>query len=265
MIDCLVQRPDRLLRGLIDSYVCLSSDQWTDHHILPAGQACLWVVVRGQATLDCGPETPKAVWPATLTGPFHRHHQLGMTGHAQLFGARLTPAGWASVIKMAAHRLADLAANATHVLGPSLEQFHREISSCAQLAEMADVANPFFADRIKPLPLSHQRVNQALSAWLACAPRPAPDVVSQQLNMSARQVARIANCYWGGPPRTLARTDRALRAAAAIWSGGDPAEPFADASHLIREVKRVTGHTPRKLLSLRLSPYDRLNAPKEQG
>lgn len=262
MINRAVHPPDRQLCGYIDSYVCLSSDQWIDHQILPADCASLWVVVRGQATLDCGPETRKAIWPATLTGPFHRHHKLGMIGPAMLFGARLTPAGWGGLIPQDAHRLTDKAKNAALFLGPSIEQLHISIAKCAKLNEMAELANQFFAARIKAIPMSHQRVNRALTDWLASAPRPRPDMVSRQLNMSARQVERIANRYWGAPPRTLDRVNRAQRAAASLCAGNDAVEAFSDASHMIREVKRVTGHTPRQLQSLRRNPDHRLHPPK---
>ena len=136
------------------------------------------------------------------------------------------------------------------------------MAKCSKLDEMAELANRFFAARMKAIPLSHQRVNRALTDWLASAPRPAPDMVSQHLKMSARQVERIANRYWGAPPRTLDRINRALSAAASICAGTDAVEAFSDASHMIREVKRVTGHTPRQLQSLRLNPYHRLHPPK---
>ena len=262
MINRAAHPPDRQLGGYIDSYICLSSDQRTDHQILPADCASLWVVVRGQATLNCGPETRNAIWPATLTGPFHRHHRLGMIGPTMLFGARLTPAGWGGLIPQDAHRLKNKAKNAALILGPAVEQLQAAMSKCSKLDEMAELANRFFAARMKAIPLSHQRANRALTDWLASAPRPAPDMVSQHLKMSARQVERIANRYWGAPPRTLDRVNRALRAAASICAGNEAAEAFSDASHMIREVKRVTGHTPRQLQSLRLNPYHRLYPPK---
>jgi AraC-like DNA-binding protein len=185
-----------------------------------------------------------------------------MIGPTMLFGARLTPAGWGGLIPQDAHRLKNKAKNAALILGPAVEQLRAAMSKCSKLDEMAELANRFFAARIKSIPLSHQRVNQALSDWLAPTPRAAPDIISEQLNMSARQVERIANRYWGAPPRTLDRINRALRAAASICAGNDAVEAFSDASHMIREVKRVTGHTPRQLQSLRLNPYHRLHPPK---
>ena len=266
MICSALHPPDRHLRPFIDSYVCLSSDQSTDQQKLPADWACLWILVRGRATLDCGAQTRKAIWPATLTGPFHRHHRLGMIGPTLLFGARITPAGWGGLIPQDAHRLKDKAIDATLILGPAIEQLQAAMTKCTQLPEMAELATPFFADRIKSIPLSHQRVNEALSDWLASTPRAAPDIISEQLNMSARQVERIANRYWGAPPRTLARIDRALHMATSIRAGEDDPTPYADASHLIREVKRVTGYTPRQLISLGSGPFGRpADAPKEQG
>ncbi|MEY3704253.1 MAG: hypothetical protein RLZZ561_1873 [Pseudomonadota bacterium] len=266
MICSAVPPPDRLLLPFIDSYVCLSSDQSTAQQKLPAGWACLWILVRGRATLDCDTQTRKSIWPETLTGPFHRHHRLGMIGPTMLFGARITPAGWGGLIPQEAHRLADQAGNATLLLGPAIEQLQAAMAKCTQLPEMAELATSFFADRIKSIPLSHQRVNQALSDWLASTPRATPDILSEQLNMSARQVERIANRYWGAPPRTLARIDRALHMAACIRSGENHPTPYADASHLSREVKRVTGYTPRQLMSLGSGPFGRpTDAPKEQG
>jgi AraC-like DNA-binding protein len=186
-----------------------------------------------------------------------------MIGPTGLFRARLTPVGWGGLIPQEAHRLADQACNAALILGPAIEQLQAAMAKCTKLEEMAALANLFFVAGMKAIPPAHQRVNQALTDWLASAPRPTPDKLSRHLNMSARQVERIANRYWGAPPRTLARIDRALRAATSIWAGDtDAIEAFSDASHMIREIKRVTGHTPRQLQSLRLNPYHRLYPPK---
>jgi hypothetical protein len=65
---------------------------------------------------------------------------------------------------------------------------------------------------------------------------------------------RISNIYYGSPPRALARTYGALKTASSIVmnEGRIPDEAiahYADAPHLIREVKRVTGQTPRQLMN----------------
>ena len=70
--------------------------------------------------------------------------------------------------------------------------------------------------------------------------------------MSDRQLARIANRYWGAPPKALARKYTALKTASHIVArdGDVPAEAlhhYSDQSHIIREVRRVTGQTPRQL------------------
>jgi methylphosphotriester-DNA--protein-cysteine methyltransferase len=67
-----------------------------------------------------------------------------------------------------------------------------------------------------------------------------------------RQLERMAKRYYGLPPKTLARKYRALRAASALARGEDLddaglGDSFYDQSHLIREVKRFAGLTPKQI------------------
>ena len=152
MIDCTLHPPHAALRPFIGSYFCLSSAHRRDSQTLPAGRACLWIVRRGTAKLTCGPEPHKAIWPVTLTGPFHRHHALDMNDHAHIFGAWLTPTGWGGLIKRAANRCADQASDAAFDLGASVAQLPGEMANCACFSEMAQVADTFFAQHLAPIP-----------------------------------------------------------------------------------------------------------------
>jgi AraC-like DNA-binding protein len=91
-----------------------------------------------------------------------------------------------------------------------------------------------------------------VNAWLAGSPSPEMEDLVQATRLSRRQVERKCKALYGAPPKLLARKFRALRAAVALVSDSESvddliARGFYDQSHLIREVKQFTGHTPRQI------------------
>ncbi len=63
---------------------------------------------------------------------------------------------------------------------------------------------------------------------------------------------RLANRYFGAPPKLLSRKFRALRTASRLIGTRGPVPEalvadYADRAHMIREVKHFTGMTPRNL------------------
>lgn len=91
-----------------------------------------------------------------------------------------------------------------------------------------------------------------IDAWLAGSASPDLDELVTTTGLSRRQVERRCNALYGAPPKVLARKYRALRAASALASGSASLDTliedgFYDQSHLIRELKRFTGLTPRQM------------------
>ena len=188
------------------------------------------------------------------------HHVIGPTsgafrveaeGPVLVFGAGITPAGWAALIGNDASTLLDRAVDAEAVFGPEIRDVAAALAAAApDLPAMQAIAEAFV--------LAHDARDEgvtgfmrAVDDWLAGSPSPAIEDLVAATGLSRRQVERRCNALYGAPPKLLSRKYRALRAAVAMWSHDEHEaelrDGFYDQSHLIREVKQFTGLTPRKV------------------
>jgi AraC-like DNA-binding protein len=93
----------------------------------------------------------------------------------------------------------------------------------------------------------------AIDAWLMDEGSPRIETLAEATGLSPRQLARLANRYYGAPPKLLARKYRALRCSARIALDGESWQQlceeggFYDQSHFIREIKHFIGLTPHQL------------------
>jgi AraC-like DNA-binding protein len=189
---------------------------------------------------------------ASLSGPSFTFQGYALNGPARLFGVSLLPRAWNGMVPCPANSLSNRGCNAVELLGPSVIDLHHDLRGCETLAAMVPIADTFFQRRGPGMAKGHGRVVEGIRAWLAEALAPDLSHLHDRFDLSDRQLARISNRYWGAPPKSLARKYTALRTASLIieHAGAPPPEAllhYADQSHLIREVKRVTGQTPRQL------------------
>jgi methylphosphotriester-DNA--protein-cysteine methyltransferase len=79
--------------------------------------------------------------------------------------------------------------------------------------------------------------------------------------LSDRQLERLMHERIGVTPKLLTRLARFRRAVTAAWCGAPltaaaTAHGYADQSHFTREVRALTGHSPRALLATLPPPAD---------
>lgn len=172
-----------------------------------------------------------------VDGPFH------------CFGVSLRAIGWKALIGLPAHALGNRIVDGVEVFGPECHALLERLRALDTLEAMIAEIEPFLLARRRPVPKSHLALARAAREWAASG---ATDVASfyAMVPMGERQATRLCNEYFGGPPKLLARKFRAIRAAMAIYQRGDPgeaADAFFDEPHMIREIRRFTGHTPTTL------------------
>jgi AraC-like DNA-binding protein len=188
----------------------------------------------------------------SLSGPSSIYQGYALNGPARLFGISLLPRAWDGIVPCPADSLSDRGCNAVELFGPSVLDLHHKLRGCETLAAMAPIADAFFQQRSSRMAKGPDSVVEGIRIWLSEALAPDLAHLHDRFDLSDRQLARISNRYWGAPPKSLARKYAALRTASLIieQDGVPPPEAlrhYADPSHLIREVKRVTGQTPRQL------------------
>jgi AraC-like DNA-binding protein len=189
-----------------------------------------------------------------LNGPFTQHMRSVVQGPVRFIGVALFPESWGGLIRQNASDFTDRAEDAAPLLGDIVVPWFDQLQPLATIAQMAPIMDTWLTRMIKPVHPNRRHIIKTIRAWLADAMFPDIADLYASLDLSERQIMRISNSYFGSPPRALARTYGALKTASAIvMNGGDiPAEAiahYADAPHLIREVKRVTGQTPRQLMN----------------
>jgi AraC-like DNA-binding protein len=189
-----------------------------------------------------------------LNGPFTQHMRSVVQGPVRFIGVALFPESWGGLIGRSAADFTDRAEDAAPLLGDIVTPWFDQLQPLSTIAEMAPIMDAWLMAMVKPVSPSRRNVIKTIRAWLADSMFPDIADLYASLDFSERQIMRISNSYFGSPPRALARTYGALKTASAIVMNEgripeDAIAHYADQPHLIREVKRVTGQTPRQLMN----------------
>jgi AraC-like DNA-binding protein len=246
--------PAPTLAHLVATYYLLSEDYSVMEDVQRADTGHLRIFLGGSGYYEFAKGKR---YPSTrffLNGPFTQHMRSVVQGPVRFIGVALFPSSWGGLLGLNASDFTDSAQDAEPMLGDIADPWFNQLQSLSTIAEMAPVMDAWLTKMIKPVRPDRHMVIEAIRAWLAGAMFPDIADLYARLSLSERQIMRISNAYYGSPPRALARTYGALKTASSIVmnEGRIPEEAiahYADAPHLIREVKRVTGQTPRQLMN----------------
>jgi AraC-like DNA-binding protein len=186
-----------------------------------------------------------------ILGPSTVHARYLMNGPLHGFGAVLLPEFWGALVGRDASEFANRCTNAALLIGEDITVLRDELSGVEHIDAMAELFEHFMIRRLKAVDPDHRDAIGKIGDWLRNDPIPSPEVLYASASLGARQMMRVANRYFGAPPKMLARKYRALRTASLIVSGSDVTDDmldhYSDRAHLSREVKQFTGLTPRDL------------------
>ena len=198
--------------------------------------------------------TVTATPPVCLLGPTMGATRFQLDRPSRVLGLSLLPAGWISLhggdADAMADRLTDMGAAKGGVLADLLERL-RPLGEDADA--MAAICWAALAPVMRPLRQATWDLLAAVDDWLMGDGSPRPEALAEATGLSARQLARLTNRYYGAPPKLLARKYRALRCSAKIaldgisWQQLCEEGGFYDQSHFIREIKHFIGLTPHQL------------------
>ncbi|MCW1984876.1 UNVERIFIED_ORG: AraC-like DNA-binding protein [Sphingomonas sp. R1F5B] len=237
--------------------------------MLPAGPAMLAIFLRGEGLLRLPGGLADASAPASVITPLRAAARIEIAGPWHVFGALLSPLGWAALTGgLSASEHGNRLRDAGELLGGGVRRLAADLSQGHgvrpfTLAELVARSVPVLQARLHALSDAHVRLVDEVQAWLARAMSPVVDDLYRDACYSPRQLQRLVDRYFGLPPKQLARQHRALRAAALLadpattpQQAASVADHFYDQSHLIREVRLVTGRTPARLVEQRLPLLD---------
>ena len=188
-----------------------------------------------------------------VVGPTSGAMGVRCVGPVWVLGMGVTAAGWAALIGNDASSMLNRAIDATDLFGgPHLRAAANAIRNAPDIPSRVAIAERLIRDLVRGCDRSATIFVRHVDAWLAGSPSPDMEDLVIATKLSRRQVERKCKALYGAPPKLLARKYRALRAAVALVSESQTvddliARGFYDQSHLIREIKQFTGHTPRQI------------------
>ena len=188
-----------------------------------------------------------------IIGPTSGAMKVRARGPVLVLGMGITASGWAALIGNDASSMLNRVIDATDLFGgPRLRAAATALREAVDIPARVAIAEALMRELLRGGDRGAAAFVRQVDAWLAGSPSPDMEDLVAATNLSRRQVERKCKALYGAPPKLLARKYRALRAAVALVSESQSvddliARGFYDQSHLIREIKQFTGHTPRQI------------------
>ncbi len=208
------------------------------------------VVLSGSGTVTFADGRAQDFTGVSLFGPRMGASRITARGPVmRLFGCGVLPAGWALSIRRPAHQSINSVIPADDILKAAFPSLVKDIAACSTVEQMAALASACCRTHFSQVDLKPVQFVRTLNAWLESSLVPLISDLEAQTGLSQRQIERLANHYFGAPPKFLIRKYRALRAANQIANGDGEWQDFIDTAyydqpHFIREIKEFIGMTP---------------------
>ena len=249
--------PPEDLRGLVNTYFLLHTDPGRIEEVMPAYSAQIFVFLRGTGAMHFAHGTQKGPGPVFINAPLMEAAPFSLEGPVACVGASLTHLGWASIARQPVDEVHDTVLAPADLFAPTTAGQLEKLGG-HEANEMGDVVEKFSAvlrEAAAPLRPLHATMIAGTTEWLSSAFSPPVEDLYKRLPLSERQVQRLCKRYFGVPPTRLLKRFRAVRAASLLaqdnLSDDVRDEVFAayfDQSHLINDIRRYTGRTPRLLV-----------------
>jgi AraC-like DNA-binding protein len=259
-LDYLPTPPE--LQPYVTVFYLFRCDEPRIRDIQPAATGQLQIYLSGKGRMFYPHGRTDCSFPETLQAPQSAAAPFEVDGPFHLFGAALSPLGWAALTGMAADKAIDRLHDARTVLGT-------EIAGVAAAVRDAFAADPamdgtalvapvaeFIGARLRPIPPPHAALLGLVAEWMSSGFNPPVGDLHARAGYSPRQVQRLFARYFGFSPAHLVRLYRATRISALLAEPGITPEreaeltnEFYDQSHMIREIREFTGRTPARLLA----------------
>lgn len=243
-------QPDAAIGPLVSSYYSVTFAEPVSD-IMRAEIANIRFVIDGrlQSWLG-GIDREHARGDSLFCGPTHQASPVHFEAGARVFGAAITPLGWARMFDVSADELADLIVPLEDHIGPEHRPLVEQVFAAPDDATRALRCDHLFAALVD----HRKRINhvflEQMTAWITTPDDHELADLKAVLPMSSRQIERLSRRYFGASPRTVHRKFRALNSANRLtWQELDDwrevaSMQYTDQSHFIREFKHFNGRTP---------------------
>jgi AraC-like DNA-binding protein len=240
--------PSEALAPLVETFYLYRCEVADVEGVQRLGVGQIRFMLAGEALFQYGRTTAMSL-PVSVTPPPTSAARYRALSPIRCFGVTLTALGWRAITGLHARMVAERVMDGAALFGPDALRLHRRLRTLGALEEMIALTELFLWRQVRPISETHLALLEAVERW-SKSDALGVDALYAATPLSPRQVTRLLNEFYGGPPKHIERRIRATRAAVEIARGADPrqvAERFYDQPHMIRELKQFVGHTPRSL------------------
>lgn len=251
------------MRDFVHALFVMRAGEGEMRSIMPAYSAQLLSFAEGSARLDFPGNLARASSDLTFCAPLLQAAPLTLDGPVTVIGASFTPIGWSIFSGLQADAVHDTAFAADTILSDAqlaplseaLAKFRAGIISGKDYALIIeDVIRQLCLSSSRAPRVDHRELLQAIESWLESAFNPSVEDLYKAVKLGKRQVQRLCRRYYGVPPTQLAKRYRAIRAAMLLAHEDlsdqvrdEVLSAYFDQAHLIRDVRRYAGYTPKAL------------------
>ncbi len=247
-------RPRDDVRDFVSSYYSVSFDKRMED-VMRAEIANVRFLVKGSLTSDIGGEQQAYRARSTmLCGPTHQATNVGFSDGCHVFGAAVTPLGWARMFDVDASELADKVCPLEGYLSAEQQTLAKRVLLASDDEERVAACDTLFAAMADPDRAINQHFLDEVTAWITSPESNELSDLLERFDLSKRQVERLSKKYFGCPPKMLHRKFRALTSAnRLVWNEltdwrEAASTHYYDQPHFIREFKHFNGRTPTEFI-----------------
>lgn len=260
-LEYVAASPD--MTGIVHTMFVMRTGEAMTESIMPAYSAQLFSFVEGSGAILFPEREVGRSGEITLNAPMLRAAPMVLEGPVTNVGASFTPLGWAAFCGLAADKVHDTAFPADTVIAQdllapvraALEQCRAgDITPKAYCGVLEDMIRSACRAPEREPRADHRELVSAIETWLESAFSPPVQDLYGSVDLGQRQVQRLCRRYYGVPPAQLVKRYRAIRAAMLLAHDDLSAElrdevlgAYFDQAHLIHDIRRYTGRTPRGL------------------
>ena len=249
--------PPEDLRRLVNTFFLLHTDPARIEEVMPAYSAQIFVFLQGTGAMHFACGTQEAPGPVFINAPVMEAAPFSLEGPVACVGASLTHLGWASIVGRPVDEMHDTILAPDELFEPDIAQRLDGLGakSATEMDEVVELLSAILRKSSAPLKPLHDTMITGTIDWLAGSFSPPVEELYERLPLSPRQVQRLCRRYFGVPPTRLLKRFRAVRAASLLSQDNLSDEirdevyaAYFDQSHLINDIRRYTGRTPKLLV-----------------
>lgn len=190
-----------------------------------------------------------------LCGPTFGWSNVRFSAGTRVFGAAITPLGWARLFGSDASELAHQIVPLEPHVAPSWQDRIARVFAGRDGPEVVAASDDLLLGMIDPARRIDEPFLHQVTEWITSPEPNELSVLLSGMDRSHRQIDRLSRRYFGSAPKLLHRKFRALHSAnRLVWNDLTDWQDIAttvycDQSHFIREFKQFNGRTPTEFIN----------------